>query len=589
MPETTDAPRFDAFALDARVRVAVDALGFESPTPIQREAIPVLLEGHDVIGRARTGSGKTAAFGLPLVHRVRDEKSTSALVLCPTRELALQVTAALRSYAKKLPVRIVTLYGGAPYGPQLRALKEGVSVVVGTPGRVLDHLDRGSLDLSAAQVLVLDEADEMLRMGFFDDVERVFEATPDECQIALFSATMPPRIRDIAVRRMKKPVEIQVEDAALTVSHIAQRYVEVPHRFKVDALVRILASEPPGAALVFARTRASCAQVADELVRRGLSSDALHGDLSQQARERVLARLRNKQLSVVVATDVAARGIDVEHLRLVVNFDLPDDPEQYVHRIGRTGRAGREGAAIAFITPREIGRLRRFERALDTRMERMQVPSDAVIASRTIDGLRNELDSLEPAATGAGVLDALLAGRTPEELARAALAILARERGLDPTAEPDARPPAWARGKSREDRGRDRKDGPREPRPRGGSDPQGGWVSLFMPTGRSSGTRPADVVGAIANELDVPSSQIGRITILDDRTFVELSSDQAERVLGERRELEVRGVSVPISLARPRTTPKGQGHAPSKRGERKGPKHRQGGAHPPKRWNRKKK
>ncbi|HJL49182.1 MAG TPA: DEAD/DEAH box helicase, partial [Polyangiaceae bacterium LLY-WYZ-15_(1-7)] len=366
MPSPSDLPSetagaFDAFGFDPRIVHALGAIGFDAPTPIQAEAMPPLLEGRDVIGRARTGSGKTAAFGLPLLQRVvatarPDSDGVRALVLTPTRELALQVTKALRSFAEGLPIEMVTVYGGAAYGPQLKALRRGVPIVVGTPGRVLDHVERGTLDLSALELLVLDEADEMLRMGFFEDVERVFERAPDSRQVALFSATMPPPIQAVAENRLPDPIEVQVEDSALSVDHIEQRGILVPERHKLDALERLLAAEPLTGAIVFCRTRAGCAETADALAKRGLSVDALHGDLNQAARERVLMRFRAGRLQVVVATDVAARGIDVDTVSHVITYDLPPAPEEYVHRIGRTGRAGRDGVAISLVTPRERGR-----------------------------------------------------------------------------------------------------------------------------------------------------------------------------------------------------------------------------------------
>ena len=356
--------RFDAFGLDPRILAALDDLGWQQPTPIQAEVMSHLLLGRDVIGRARTGSGKTAAFGLPLLERVKTgQGGTRALVLCPTRELALQVTAALESFATKLPVELICVYGGAAYKPQINALRRGVSVVVGTPGRLLDLLERGHLDLSAIETVVVDEADELLRMGFIDDVELLLDATPDSRQVALFSATMPEPIRKVS-QRFSNPVEVEVESRALSVDHITQLWLEVPERNKLDALVRVLDGLVSGTTLVFCRTRVSCAETADTLARRGLAVDALHGDMNQQARERVLRRLRAKRLKIVIATDVAARGIDVDHITHVINYDLPPEPESYVHRIGRTGRAGREGKAIAFCDQSEGAYLRDIERLI---------------------------------------------------------------------------------------------------------------------------------------------------------------------------------------------------------------------------------
>ena len=573
---------FDGFALDARLVDAVRSLGFEKPTSIQAETIPALLEGRDVIGRARTGSGKTAAFGLPMLHRLREGGSdVRALVLAPTRELALQVTEALRGFAKNLELRIVTIYGGASYVPQLKALKRGVPIVVGTPGRVLDHLDRGSLSLANLELLVLDEADEMLRMGFFDDVQRVLEASPDGRQVVLFSATMPEQIKKIATRRMTDPLVIQVEDRALSVDHIDQRWLRVPTRFKPDALVRLLAAEA-GTALVFTRTRAGCAEVADGLARRGVSVDALHGDLNQAARERVLTRLRAGKLAVVVATDVAARGIDVDHIRLVVNYDLPTDPEQYVHRIGRTARAGKSGRAISFVIPREVPRIGRLSRVVGVRIEPMDVPSDADIRNVRVSGLADEL-SLTKLTPLSGLLERLGSDLTDRELAHAAIALLARERGIDPSAEADDAPPKWAqRPTSRASRDR---SGPSEPWERNA-------VTLFMPVGKRRGVRPSDIVGAIANEVGVNSKRIGRITVLDAKTFVELSREVAEMILEDHPQLEIRGRRVPVTLARPRGTPGSGAKGPSKKPafnkRARGKKKRSGPKPPKKRWNRNK-
>ncbi|MDH5491903.1 MAG: DEAD/DEAH box helicase, partial [Myxococcales bacterium] len=444
--EPTTSP-FESFALDPRILEAVRDLGFTEPTPIQVEAMPPLLRGQDVIGGARTGSGKTAAFGLPLLEKVKEGGSAvRALVLAPTRELALQVTDAIRSYAKHLPIRLVTIYGGASYRPQLDALRRGVTVVVGTPGRVLDHVDRGTLDLSSLELLVLDEADEMLRMGFIEDVERVLEASPKGRQIALFSATMPPPIRRVAASHLRDPLAIQVEQSALTVEHIAQRWLLVPQLHKFEALQRVLAGEERGTTLIFARTRAGCAEIADKLAADGISVDALHGDLNQAARERVLLRLRNRRLDVVVATDVAARGIDVDHITHVLNLDLPIDPEIYVHRIGRTGRAGRAGSAISFITPGEMRRLRILERAVKMRIEPMPVPTDADIALRKVARLREKIiarGAEEPSERALELARSLIEdGDSAEQVLADALRVLADAEGMNLDRKPDASAPA---------------------------------------------------------------------------------------------------------------------------------------------------
>jgi len=542
-----DAERFTAFGLDPRILSAVAELGFESPTPIQSHAIPLLLEGRDLIGRARTGSGKTAAFGLPLLERVKSGRSAGggvrALVLTPTRELALQVSGALESYAKGLPAGILTVYGGAPYRPQLDALRNGVPIVVGTPGRLLDHLDRGTIDLSAVEMVVLDEADEMLRMGFIEDVEQLLGAAPTERQVALFSATMPPPIKKIATRYLRDPAESQVEDKPLTVDHIAQRGLVVPGRFKIDALERVLRGEPHGTTLVFARTRAGCAEVTDALLSRGFAVEALSGDLDQAARERVVARLRAGRLELVVATDVAARGIDVEHLTHVINLDLPHDTETYVHRIGRTGRAGREGTAISFVTPREQRRLGDLERALKVRIERMEIPSDRAIATRKRELMRDELtraierhgfDAVQEATQE--LLEAT--GWSAEDLAAAAIRLLADARHLVLGVPEDDGPPAWARPRERP---------PRDNGPPGRSErPEdlGEVVPVQFPIGKSKGLRPADVVGALANERGIPGGRIGRILIGPRDCVVGLVGEDAERLLGASEPVTIRGIPV---------------------------------------------
>ena len=373
---------FAQFELDERILNAIAGLGFEHATPIQAQAIPLLLAGNDVIGRARTGSGKTAAFGLPLLRRVADRKAkTLGIVLCPTRELALQVTNALRTYARNLTgVKVAAIYGGAAYPPQIKALQSGVSVVVGTPGRVIDHLQRGTLKLDHIEAVVIDEADEMLRMGFIEEVRTILDRIPSSRQVMLFSATMPPAIRNVASEYLTEPVVVQVERAALSVGHIKQFSIVVPQRQKIEALRRVLAGVVTGPTLVFARTRAGCAERADALAKGGVAVDALHGNLTQGARERVLGRFRARGLDIVIATDVAARGLDVEHITHVINLDLPHDVEGYVHRIGRTGRAGREGTAISFVTPGQRRQFRFLQNKLRADIGFMRVPDDAAIA-----------------------------------------------------------------------------------------------------------------------------------------------------------------------------------------------------------------
>jgi len=375
--------RFTDLGLDARVLAALEEVGYEKPSPIQEQTIPLLLDGHDVVGLAQTGTGKTAAFALPALSRMAEladingvSRDTQVLVLAPTRELALQVAEAFSSYATHMEdFTVLPIYGGSPYGPQLAGLRRGAQVVVGTPGRVIDHLEKGSLDLSNLQYLVLDEADEMLRMGFAEDVEKILEGTPDNKQVALFSATMPNSIRKIAQQYLNDPVEVRVKAKTTTSANISQRYMQVMHSHKLDAMTRVLEVENYDGIIVFVRTKKETEEVADKLKARGFAAAAINGDIPQQLRERTVDALRDGRIDILVATDVAARGLDVERISLVVNYDIPHDTESYVHRIGRTGRAGREGAAILFVTPREKYMLRQIEKATRQKVEPMHMPT----------------------------------------------------------------------------------------------------------------------------------------------------------------------------------------------------------------------
>jgi len=562
---------FPEFDLDPAILTAVEKLGFESATPVQAETIPALLDGRDLIGQARTGSGKTAAFGLPMLQRLKDGgKPVRGLVLTPTRELTLQVTEAIRTFAKGLPVRVVAIYGGAPYPPQLKALRNGACIVVGTPGRVIDHLDRGSLDLSQVETFVLDEADEMLRMGFLEPVEHVLQALPETRQIALFSATMPAPIQKVSKRFLVDPVTIQVESTSLSVDHIDQFWIRAPQRHKINALLRILQSNSHGATLVFTRTRKGCAEVADGLTKRGIAADAIHGDLNQAARERVIHRLRSKSLSVLVATDVAARGLDVSHLSCVINFDYPNGAETYVHRIGRTGRAGAQGRAITLVTPTEQRKLRYLQKAIKYDIQEMQPPSNAELSEIQRSALWAELEQVRVEADLKHVrkwLDEVRAesGVQPKDIAAAAIQLLTQHRGID-LSPPKAEPPSAARRQSR--------GAPGEVDPMA----RVNEVELFLNIGRHSSVRPADIVGALANEVGISGSDIGRINLFDKKSFVGLPSEIAKRVLSDFPVLIIRGIEVHLSLARPRQQedfgrkrPKARHHkkgarAPHKRG-----------------------
>lgn len=554
-------PDFEGFGLDPRVLTTLAGLGFDSPTPIQAQAIRPLMEGRDVIGRARTGSGKTAAFGLPIIEKVCKPPADGAargvrvLVLAPTRELAMQVTDALRSFAKALPIRVVTIYGGSSYRPQFEALSRGVPIVVGTPGRLIDHLERGSLDLGAAELIVIDEADEMLRMGFIDDVERLLAAAPQGRQVALFSATMPAQIRRIADAYLQDPLSLEVEaSAGPTTEHINQRFVVVPDRFKLDALCRILRGEKREAALVFVRTRRDAATLAEALVTKGIAADSLHGDLAQTAREQVLRRLRADQIDCVVATDVAARGIDVQHISHVINVDLPEQDDSYAHRIGRTGRAGREGSAISFVTPKQIRRFHEMRRRLGARIAEMTPPSDAAIARSQRDQLWAEVQSGadQPPQAQAHALNWVeeLVSSTdwsPEDIAAGALAKLAELGGLSLDTDLDDTPPGWSQ--------------PVAAPPRPSNDEM---TELFLPVGHRQGIGPGDLVGALTNELGVPGNAIGRITIAERKSFVAVASDVARRLLEGTPVLQIRGKEAHIAQARTSSGP------PSRRGKPRG-------------------
>ena len=547
---------FTEFGLDPAISTAVEKLGFETATPVQAQTIPALLGGCDVIAQSRTGSGKTAAFGLPMLERVKEGgKTIQGLVLAPTRELALQVTDALRSFAKGLPVRIVTIYGGSPYPPQLKALRNGASIVVGTPGRVIDHLERGSLDLSQVEMFVLDEADEMLRMGFIEPVEHVLEALPDDRQVALFSATMPQPIQRIANRFLEDPVNVQVESTSLSTDHIEQSWIKVPQRRKIDALIRILQMDPGGATLIFARTRRGCAEVADALTQRGIAADAIHGDLNQAARERVIKRLRARSLSVLVATDVAARGIDVSHLTRVINVDFPGGAETYVHRIGRTGRAGAAGSAITMVTPAEKRKLNDLKRALGIDIEEMMPPSPRELALSQQSALWSELERVRTQTDLTEVKKWLSERRTesgvqPKDIAAAAVQILISQQGIVLNPPPDA-PRSQGRSSQRDS----------------GDLARVNQVEIFLNIGKFGGVRPQDIVGALANEAGIPGTEIGRISLLDKKAFVGLPRELAERILDDFPVLMIRGKEVNLSLAKP-----GTGGPPARKHHRGGPR-----------------
>ncbi len=538
---------FADLGLSAPVLQAVSALGFESPTPIQEQAVPLLLEGRDVIGQAQTGTGKTAAFALPILSKLPPaERAISALVLEPTRELALQVAESFQGFARYLEdFRVAPVYGGASYENQIRSLRHGAQVVVGTPGRLIDLMERGKLDVSAVQCVVLDEADEMLRMGFIEDVNWILSKLPAKRQTALFSATMPDAIRRIAHQHLTNPAEVRIESRTTTATTVHQRYWVVSGVHKIDAMTRILEVEPYDAVLVFVRTKTDAEDVANKLQGRGLACAALHGDIPQRQREKIVERLKNGSLDIIIATDVAARGLDVERITHVFNYDIPYDAESYVHRIGRTGRAGRTGEAILFVSPRERRALRQIERVTRQRIEPLRMPTAADVNKRRLENFRNQI--LETIAGGGleeylEVVSELLSDDSlePETLA-AALAKMA-QRGSTLLLDENAPEHLQA---DFESHGRERRMPSAQPVPLRDF-PDMKMVRYRLAVGRRNGVKPGQIVGAIANEAGMESKYIGEICIFDSFSTVDLPAGMpaetaeilaAARVCGRALEL----------------------------------------------------
>ncbi|WP_242107933.1 DEAD/DEAH box helicase [Luteimonas aquatica] len=571
---TPAAAGFAGLGLPEGLLRALAAVGYESPSPIQAATIPPLLAGRDVLGQAQTGTGKTAAFALPILAGIDpDQGKPQALVLAPTRELAIQVAEAFQKYAAHLPgFHVLPIYGGQGYGPQLGALKRGVQVVVGTPGRVIDHLERGSLDLSQLRTLVLDEADEMLRMGFIDDVEAVLKKTPDTRQVALFSATMPAPIRRIAQTYLRDPVEIAIKSTTTTAANIRQRYWAVSGLHKLDALTRILEAEPFDAMIVFARTKLGTEELAEKLSARGLAAAAINGDMDQKQREKTIQQLKDGRIDVLVATDVAARGLDVERISHVLNYDIPYDTESYVHRIGRTGRAGRAGEAILFVTPRERGMLRAIERATRQPIEPMALPSVETVnerrVSRFLDRIGTALESEGlhvfrdlvarfenernvPAIEIAAALAKLVQGESPlllnapdERRERDAEPRRTRDRGPEAPRRRDADADGPPRRRAEPRAFADEAAPPERPRPeRGEAGPTGDFPmeTFRIEVGHAHGVQPGNIVGAIANEAELESRYIGRIDIRDDYSLVDLPEGMPRELLEHLKRVRVAG------------------------------------------------
>ena len=518
---------FSELGLSDSIVSSLTELGFEEPTPIQNEAIPALLTGADVLGRAATGTGKTAAFSLPLLERHvlgQEADAPLVLVLTPTRELCLQVSEAFHNYGRKAGVLVTPIYGGQDYSRQIRALRRGTHVVVATPGRALDHIGRGTLDLTNIKAVVLDEADEMLDLGFADELDAIFDALPGHVQTALFSATLPPKIARIAEARLVDPVRITIakeKTAEGETPRVPQIAYVVGHNYRTTALGRILDLEAPELAIIFTRTRMEVDDLTESLRARGFSVEALHGGLDQPTRDRVMKRARSGQIDAIVATDVAARGIDLENLTHVINFGIPASYETYVHRIGRTGRAGRTGTAITILEPREHRHLRAIEGITKARIEVRSVPSATDVRARRLEMMRGSLAEI----LEAGDRDRFRVVVSPFERPR-------RERSDKPVR------------------------GERAPRRERREAPEEGMTRLFVGAGRDLGIRPSDIVGAIANEAGVPSKCIGAIDITDRFTIVEVDSDRVEQIIDAMEGVRFKGRETTVKLDRPRREPR---------------------------------
>ena len=551
-PGEQTATSFADLGLAEPILAALAQVGYESPSPIQSATIPVLLAGHDLIGQAQTGTGKTAAFALPFLSMLDvARQEPQVLVLVPTRELAIQVAEAFQKYASHLPgLHVLPVYGGQSYTPQLKALRRGTHVIVGTPGRVMDHLERGTLSLATLRFVVLDEADEMLQMGFVDAIDQILGLAPTERQVALFSATLPAQIRRIAQKHLRSPQEVTIRSKTTTATNIRQRYWLVSGMHKLDALTRILEVEPFDAMLVFARTKQATVELVEKLEARGFAAAALNGDILQAQRERTVAALKSGKIDIVVATDVAARGLDVERITHVINFDVPYDSESYVHRIGRTGRAGRSGEAILFIAPRERNMLRTIERATRQPIEPMVLPSIEDVNQRRAAKFKDEITAALSSQGGEAYRAVLedYVRETGADLLEVAAALAALARGgqsLSVTRRRDADGQSGAVADAAEPASGTAERRPkRAGRSRKSDAPQ---ATYRLEVGRRHGVQPGNIVGALAHEGDMHGSEINGLDIRDDFTLVRLPADIPAETLAHLRGVLVRGQPLAIS------------------------------------------
>ncbi|MBA4542246.1 MULTISPECIES: DEAD/DEAH box helicase [Thermoactinomyces] len=522
--------RFDQFQLSQEILRGIQDLGFEEPSPIQAECIPAVLRGEDVIGQAQTGTGKTAAFGIPVLERINPaERVIQSVILAPTRELAIQVSEELRRIGRPKRVKTLPIYGGQSIGRQIKALQQGVHVVIGTPGRLLDHLRRGTINTEQVEMVVLDEADEMLDMGFIDDIENVFRFLPKNRQLLLFSATMPPTIRQLANKYMRKPRYITVNRGEVTVPVIKQYYYRVLENTKVEALCRILDSEEVDLSIIFCRTKKGVDELTESLQARGYLAGGLHGDLAQQQRDRVMNAFRGGEIELLVATDVAARGIDVGSVSHVINYDIPQDVESYVHRIGRTGRAGRNGVALTLVTPREMKQLRTIEEETGARLKARELPTLEEVAAKQQASWIAQIEEIIQSDADLTLFDELvdqLSGKfSAEKVAEAALYLAFSDRfvkNIDTTynfGETGAAP---------------------------------GMVRFFINVGRNANLRPQELAKAISEHAGIALRQVGKINIYDRFSFVEVPEDVAPFVYEALRQSKINGARVNMEPARPR-------------------------------------
>lgn len=530
---TQEITSFEDLHLDRKILAALKDMGFEEPSPIQKGAIPLALEGEDLIGQAQTGTGKTAAFGIPIIQNINEkDRHIQALVMSPTRELCIQVADEISKIGRTKRVRVLPVYGGQPIERQIRSLKRGIQVVIGTPGRLLDHIRRGTIDLEYVNFLVLDEADEMLDMGFVDDMENIIKNVPPERQTMLFSATMPRPILSISKKYMRAPKMVAIHKEVVTAPTIDQYYYET--RDKVDGLCRILDTTDDCKMIIFCRTKKGVDELVIALATRGYEAEGLHGDLSQNQRDRVMKKFRSGQVDILVATDVAARGLDIDNITHVVNFDVPSDSESYVHRIGRTGRAGNSGVALTFITPREFRQLKLIERSIKTKILRGTLPTDASVLERQREQIVSKMQTIleqDRYQDYLPIVETLEKDYDIQDIAAAALKFM--QEGAKALEEPE-------------------EEGESLPDSLANTGAKPGMVRLFINIGRSSRVTVRDIVQSIAIEAEIPARSIGRISIYDKFSFVEVPMEYAEKVLGVMHRNTIRGCRVNMEPAKAR-------------------------------------